>query len=82
MPQVPKNLIVIPQEAHQALGICFHMGFLRFNPPLYNYYCRPSTWGLEFSSASHLGASTRKWGSWFRLREVEPRFKEFLASPA
>jgi hypothetical protein len=24
----------------------------------------------------------RKWGSWFRLGEVEPSFKEFLASPA
>jgi hypothetical protein len=39
-------------------------------------------WDLQFSSASHLGASTRKKGSWFRLIEVEPSFKEFLASPA
>jgi hypothetical protein len=23
----------------------------------------------------------RKWGSWFRLRESEPSFKEFLGSP-
>jgi hypothetical protein len=55
---------------------------LRFTPPLCDYSRSPSTWDLLFSSASQLGASTRKWGSWFRLGEVEPSFKEFLASPA
>jgi hypothetical protein len=29
-----------------------------------------------------MGASKRKWGSRFRLEEVEPSFKEFLASSA
>jgi hypothetical protein len=74
--------IVIPQVAHQALGMCYHVGFLRFTPPLCDYSRSPSTWDLQFSSASQLGASTRKWGSWFRLGEVEPSFKEFLAPPA
>jgi hypothetical protein len=76
------STIVIPQAAHQALGTCFHVRFLRITPPLWDYSRRPSTWDLQYSSASHLGASTRKWGSWFRLGEVEPSFKEFLASPA
>jgi hypothetical protein len=74
--------IVIPQVTHQALGMYFHVGFLRFTPPLCEYSRSPSTWDLQFSSASQLGASTRKWGSMFRLREVEPSFKEFLASAA
>jgi hypothetical protein len=74
--------IVIPQAAHHALGTCFHAEFLRFTPPLCNYSRSHSTWDLQFSSASQLGASPRKWGSWFRLREVEPSFKDFLASPA
>jgi hypothetical protein len=73
--------IVIPQAAHQALDMCFHVGLLRFTPPLCDYFRSPSTWDLQFSSASQLGASTRKWGSWFRLEEVEPSFKEFVASP-
>jgi hypothetical protein len=29
-----------------------------------------------------MGVSIRKWGSQFRFVEVEPSFKEFLASPA
>jgi hypothetical protein len=58
------------------------VGFIRFTPQLCDYSRRPSTWDLQFSSASQLGASKRKWGSWFRLGEVEPDFKEFLASPA
>jgi hypothetical protein len=33
--RVPKNPIVFPQAAHQALGTCFHKGFLRFPLPLY-----------------------------------------------
>jgi hypothetical protein len=74
--------IVIPQAAHQALGMCFLVGFLRFTPLLCDYSLSHSIWDLQFSSASQLGASTRKWGSWFRLREVEPSFKEFLTSPA
>jgi hypothetical protein len=75
--------IVIPQAAaHQALGMCFHARFLRFTPALCNYSRSPSTWDLQFSSDSQLGASMRKWGSWFRLRVVEPSFKDFLASPA
>jgi hypothetical protein len=76
------NPIVIPQAAHQDLGTCFHVGFLRFTPPLCNYSRNPSMWDLQFSSASHLRASKRKWGSQFKLGEVEPSFKEFLASPA
>jgi hypothetical protein len=32
-------------------------------------------------SASQIGASTKKWDSWFRLGEEEPSFKAFLASP-
>jgi hypothetical protein len=39
-------------------------------------------WDLQFSSASQLVVSTRKWGSRFRLGEVEPRFKEILAHQA
>jgi hypothetical protein len=39
-------------------------------------------WDLQFSSVSQPGTSMRKWGSWFRLGDVEPSFKEFLASPA
>jgi hypothetical protein len=80
--RVPKNLIVIPQVAHQALGMCSHVGFLRFDPPLCDYSHSPSTRGFQPSSASQLGASTRKWGSQFRLGEVKPSFKEFLASLA
>jgi hypothetical protein len=76
------SLIVIPQESHHSLGTCFHVGFLRFNLPICNYSRSTSTWDLQFSSASQLGASMRKWGSWFRFREVEPSFKEFLASHA
>jgi hypothetical protein len=52
--------IVISQAAHQALGMCFQEGFLRFTPPLCNYSRRPSTWDLQFSSASQMGASMRK----------------------
>jgi hypothetical protein len=74
--------IVIPQTAHQALGTCFHVRFLSFTPPLCGYSCIPSTWDLQFSSASQVGVSATKLGSWFRLREVETSFKEFLASPA
>jgi hypothetical protein len=61
--------------------MCFHVGLLRFTPPLCNYSHISSTWDLQFSSASQLGESTRKWGSQFRLGEKEPSFKEFLASP-
>jgi hypothetical protein len=42
--QVSKNLIIIPQAAHQVLGMCFHVGFLRFTPPLSDYSHIPSTW--------------------------------------
>jgi hypothetical protein len=73
--------------------MCFHAGFLRFNPPLCKYLHRSSTWDLQFSSASQLGASTRKRGSWLMLGDAEPSFKEsrrdefssfkeFLSSPA
>jgi hypothetical protein len=75
------NLIFIAQAAHQALGMFFHVGLLRFIAHFCKYSRSPSTWDLQFSSASHLRASTKKWGSWFRLGEVEPSFKEFLASP-
>jgi hypothetical protein len=77
-----KKIIIIVQAAHQALGTCFHLELLRFNPPLCNYSRSPSTGDLQFSSTSQLGASTRKWGSRFRLREVDPSFEEFLASLA
>jgi hypothetical protein len=77
-----KKRIGIPQAAHQALGMCFHVGFVSFTSPLCHYSLSPSKWDLQFSSASQLRASTRKWGSWFRLGEVEPSFKEFLASLA
>jgi hypothetical protein len=80
--RIPKTPIVDPQASQQALGMYFHVGFLRFTPPLCNYSCSPSTWDLQFSSASQLGVSTRKWGSRLRLGEVESSFKEFLASPA
>jgi hypothetical protein len=84
--------IVIPQAAHQALSICFHVEFLRFTPQLCDYSRSPSTWYLQFSSFSHLGASTRKWCSWFILGDVGfyyfsrtdafPISKKLLASPA
>jgi hypothetical protein len=77
-----KKTIVIPQAAsNQDLGTCFHVVFLSFTPPLCNYSRIPATWDLQVSSASQLGVSTRRWGSRFRLGEVEPSFKEFLASP-
>jgi hypothetical protein len=38
--------------------------------------------GFIVFPASQLRALKRKWGSLFRLVEVEPSFKEFLASPA
>jgi hypothetical protein len=38
--------------------------------------------GFTVFPASQLGASRRKWGSRFRLGDVEPNFKEFLASPS
>jgi hypothetical protein len=76
-----KKTIFIPQAADQALGSCFQVGFLRFTPPLCDYSCIPSKWDLQFSPASQLGASMRKWDSWLRLGEVEPSFKDFLASP-
>jgi hypothetical protein len=73
---------VIPQAAHQALGMCFHAGFLRFTNILCDYSRITSTWDLQFSSASQLGASRRKGVfSWFRLGVIEPSFKEFLCSP-
>jgi hypothetical protein len=55
-----KKSNLIPQAAHQALGMCFHMGLLRFTPLFCNYSRRPSMKDLKFSSASQLGASTRK----------------------
>jgi hypothetical protein len=55
-----QTFIVVPQAAHQAQGTCFHMGLLRFTTPLCNYSHSPSMWDLQFSSASQLGASTRK----------------------
>jgi hypothetical protein len=66
----PKNPIIIPQADHQALGMCFFMGFLRFNPPLFDYSRSPSTWDLQLSFESQLAVSTRKWVSWFRLGGV------------
>jgi hypothetical protein len=42
----------------------------------------PFNVGFTVSSASQLGGSRRIWDSWFRLGEVEPSFKEFLASTA
>jgi hypothetical protein len=61
--------------------MCFHVGFLRFTPPLCDYSRSPSMWNLQFTSASQQGASTRKWGSQFSLGEVEPSFNEFFDSP-
>jgi hypothetical protein len=66
-----KKMIAMPQAAHQVLGKCFHVGFLRFTLPICDYSRSPSTWDLKFSSASQLGTSTRKWGSTFMLGEVE-----------
>jgi hypothetical protein len=40
---VPKNQIIIPQAAHQAMGTCFHVVFQRFAPPLCNYSHSPAT---------------------------------------
>ena len=82
--QVPKTQSLFQQAAHQALARALTRD-LRLTPPLCNYFCSPSTWDLQFSSASQLGASMRmvlRSKSWFRLGEVEPSFKKFLASPA
>jgi hypothetical protein len=55
----------------------------RFSPLLCNYFCSLSMWDLQFSYASNLEASMRKGlCSRFRLGEVEPSFKEFLAFPS
>jgi hypothetical protein len=40
--QDPENLIVNPQAAYQALGTCFHTGFLRLTPPLCDSFRSPS----------------------------------------
>jgi hypothetical protein len=77
-----KKTIIIPQASHQAVDMCFNLGFLRFNPPLCDYSRSASTWDLQFPSASQLEESTSKWGSQFMLGEIEPSFKEFLASLA
>jgi hypothetical protein len=65
----------------QNLGMFFQVVFLRFTPPLCIYSCSPSMWDLQFSSVSWLGPSTRKWGSWFRLREIEQILRSFFLLP-
>jgi hypothetical protein len=60
--------------------LIFFKFLLRFILPLCDYSRSPSMWDLQFSSASQLGMSTRKWGSQFRFGEVEPGFKEFYES--
>jgi hypothetical protein len=82
MSRVPKNSIVIPAGSSPGPGFEVSQWDFRFTPPLCNYSRSPSTWDLQFSSASQLGESTRKWSSQFRLGEVDPSFKEFVASPA
>jgi hypothetical protein len=62
--------------------MCFHKGFLRFTAQLCDFSLRPSCWDLRFSSVSQMGASTRKRGSQFGLGEIEPSFKDILASAA
>ena len=56
--QVPKNPFVIPPALTRS-GACAFTRDLRFTPPLCDYSRSPSTWDLQFSSASQLGASTR-----------------------
>ena len=65
-------------------GLVLSRGIMRFTPPLCDYSRSPSTWDLQFSSASQLGASTRilSFGLSSKLKKKEPSFKEFLASPA
>ena len=46
------------RSAHQAPACAFTRD-LRFTPPLCDYSRSPSTWDLQFSSASQLGASMR-----------------------
>ena len=81
--QVPKNPIVIPPALTRPGARAFTRD-LRFTPPLCDYSRSPSTWDLQFSSASQLGASTRmiSFGLSSKLKKKEPSFKEFLASPA
>jgi hypothetical protein len=59
MSRVTKIPIVVPQAAHQALGMFFHVIFLRFTPLLFNYSLRLSMLHLYSSTAAYLGASTR-----------------------
>ena len=57
-PRFRKTRSLFQQAAHQALARAFTWD-LRFTPPLCDYSRSPSTWDLQFSSASQLGASTR-----------------------
>jgi hypothetical protein len=73
----------LSQPALTRPGACDFTRDLMFTPPLCNYYRSPSTWGLQFSSASQPGASTRKCVKKLRFSlEKEPSFKEFLVSAA
>jgi hypothetical protein len=58
VPGYKNNPIVIPPALTRP-GACAFKRDLRFTPPLCNYSRSPSTWDLQFSSASQLGASTR-----------------------
>jgi hypothetical protein len=67
------------QGAHQALGTCIHVRYLKYTPQICNYYHSPSMWGLQFFSDSQLEASTRKVLCFqFRLGEVEPSLRRLL----
>ena len=73
MSQVPKNPFVIPPAPNRP-GACDFTRDLRFTPPLSDYSRSPSTWDLQFSSASQLGASKRikSFGLSSKLKKKEP----------
>ena len=74
-PRFRKTRSLFQQAAHQALARAFTWD-LRFTPPLCDYSRSPSTWDLQFSSASQLGASTRilSFGLSSKLKKKEPSF--------
>jgi hypothetical protein len=55
---------------------------LRPKPPLAHYSEFIFVTAFEDLYVSWVPKNPRKWGSWFRLGEIEPSFKDFLASSA
>jgi hypothetical protein len=68
--------IHVTVDSNASCFTCFSSGR---NSPKVTEFCQRGIY--SFLLPLRGGGSTRKWGSQFMLREVEPSFKEFLASP-